>query len=181
MKRITFITGNKNKLKEFQSVMGEEFLIDHKALDLPELQGEVIDVAKEKAKAASALVEGPILIEDTSLSFNALGGLPGPYIKWFLSKLGLDGLNQMLVGFEDHSAIARCIFVYCAGAGHEAQLCIGETKGKIVPPRGSTAFGWDAVFEEESTGLTYGEMTLAQKNLVSHRSRALTILKEVLG
>ena len=40
---------------------------------------------------------GPALVEDTSLCFNALGGLPGVYIKWFLQKLGHDGLNRMLV------------------------------------------------------------------------------------
>ena len=39
---------------------------------------------------------GPALVEDTSLCFNALGGLPGVYIKWFLQKLGHDGLNRML-------------------------------------------------------------------------------------
>ena len=41
------------------------------------------------------------MVEDTSLCFNAYQGLPGPYIKWFLQKLGHDGLNRMLAGFED--------------------------------------------------------------------------------
>ena len=56
------------------------------------------------------------MVEDTSLCFNACGGLPGPYIKWFLAKLGHDGLNRMLAGFEDKSAYAQCIFAFTPGA-----------------------------------------------------------------
>lgn len=55
------------------------------------------------------------MVEDTSLCFNAYGGLPGPYIKWFLQKLGHEGLNAMLAGFEDKSAYAQCIFAYTPG------------------------------------------------------------------
>lgn len=56
---------------------------------------------------ALAQVNGPVLVEDTCLCFNALKGLPGPYIKWFMDKIGNDGLNKMLAGFEDHSGYAR--------------------------------------------------------------------------
>ena len=55
------------------------------------------------------------MVEDTSLCFNAYGGLPGPYIKWFLKNLGHEGLNKMLAGFEDKSAYAQCIFAYSPG------------------------------------------------------------------
>lgn len=61
-------------------------------------------------------VGGAVMVEDTSLCFNACGGLPGPYIKWFLAKLGHDGLNRMLAGFEDKSAYAQCIFAFTPGA-----------------------------------------------------------------
>ena len=49
--------------------------------DLPELQGEPVDVSLEKCKLAAKEVGGPVIVEDTSLCFNALGGLPGVYIK----------------------------------------------------------------------------------------------------
>lgn len=55
------------------------------------------------------------MVEDTSLCFNAMGGLPGPYIKWFLQRLGHDGLNRMLAGFEDKTGYAQCIFAYSPG------------------------------------------------------------------
>jgi len=55
----------------------------------------------EKCRLAAAAVGGPVMCEDTCLCFNALGGLPGPYIKWFLEKTGHAGLNNMLVAYED--------------------------------------------------------------------------------
>ena len=61
-------------------------------------------------------VGGAVMVEDTSLCFNAMGGLPGPYIKWFLQKLGHEGLNKMLAGFEDKTGYAQCIFAYSPGA-----------------------------------------------------------------
>ena len=48
-----------------------------------------------------------VLVEDTSLHFNALNGLPGPYIKWFLDKIGHVGLNNLLAAYTDKSAYAQ--------------------------------------------------------------------------
>lgn len=56
-----------------------------------------------------------VFVEDTCLCFEAYQGLPGPYCKWFLSKVGLDGLNRMLAGFEDKSAYALCTFAFSLG------------------------------------------------------------------
>jgi inosine triphosphate pyrophosphatase len=72
------------------------FQLKSVALDLPELQGKPEEVAREKARSAARLVEGPVLVEDTSLCFRALNGLPGCYIKDFLGAVGHDGLNRML-------------------------------------------------------------------------------------
>lgn len=58
---------------------------------VPEFQGEPDDIAREKCRLAAREVGGPVLTEDTCLCFNALQGLPGPYIKWFLDKLGHEG------------------------------------------------------------------------------------------
>jgi inosine/xanthosine triphosphate pyrophosphatase family protein len=71
-------------------------------VDLPELQGDdPILIAKEKCALAAKEVNGAVITEDTSLCFTALNGLPGPYIKWFLDKNGLDGLNDMIAFSED--------------------------------------------------------------------------------
>ena len=81
-------------------------------------------------------MNGPVIIEDTSLCFNALGGLPGVYIKWFLEKLGHDGLNRLLAGFEDKSAYAQCVFAFCPGPKANVEVFAGRT---AVRSRGFSA------------------------------------------
>ena len=136
---------------------------------------------REKAKLAAAEVGGPVMCEDTSLCFNALNGLPGPYIKWFLEKTGHDGLNNLLAAYPDKSAYAQCIFGLCAGPGQPVHLFNGRTPGKIVSARGPTDFGWDPVFEpDEGEGKSYAEMDKDAKNAISHRGRSLELLRRWL-
>eukprot|EP00877_Chromochloris_zofingiensis_P008772 jgi/Chrzof1/4148/Cz14g00260.t1 len=104
----------------------------------------------------------------------------GPYIKWFLDKCGHDGLNRMLVGFEDKSAYAQCIFAYTPAPDVEPITFIGQTAGRIVPARGPTDFGWDPVFEPEGFNQTYAELDKTIKNTISHRYRALDKLRQYL-
>eukprot|EP01114_Cavostelium_apophysatum_P009271 TRINITY_DN22371_c0_g1_i1.p1 TRINITY_DN22371_c0_g1~~TRINITY_DN22371_c0_g1_i1.p1 ORF type:complete len:213 (-),score=17.16 TRINITY_DN22371_c0_g1_i1:22-612(-) len=182
---ITFVTGNKNKLTETQAILGSSFPVQSCEVDLPELQGEPSDISREKCKIAvkelrSRGVNGPVLVEDTCLCYNALKGLPGPYIKWFMDKVGHDGLNRMLVGFEDKSAYALCTFSLSWGNEEEPIVFIGRTEGKIVPPRGPPIFGWDAVFEPDGFQQTYAELPKDVKNSISHRGRAVEKLKEYL-
>ena len=84
--RITFITGNKKKLEEVVAIIGDSlpFELVSMKLDLPELQGEPKEVSIEKCKIAARQCKGPVMVEDTSLCYNALGGLPGVYIKVFI-------------------------------------------------------------------------------------------------
>ena len=144
---------------------------------VPEYQGTPEEISLEKAKLAAQQIKGPVLIEDTSLCFNALHGLPGPYIKWFLDKLGHDGLNKMLVGFNDKTAYAQCVFAFCAGPNMEPVIFDGRCSGRIVAARGAATFGWDPIFEAEGTGKTFAEMENDQKNQISHRRRALELVK----
>ena len=60
----------------------------------------------KKVKHAAKLINGAAMTEDVSLCFNALGGMPGPYIKDFLGNVGREGLFKMLAGFEDKTAYA---------------------------------------------------------------------------
>ena len=94
------------------------------ATAVPELQGEMQEIVKEKCRLAAQQVDGPVLVEDTSLCFNAMQGLPGPYIKWFLKKLGHDGLNRMLTGFEDKGAKAVCLFAFTLGKDEEPMVSV---------------------------------------------------------
>ncbi|KAI8812864.1 Ham1-like protein [Cladochytrium replicatum] len=69
-----------------------------------------IESSAAVAMAAFNHIRTFALVEDTSLCFTAYGGLPGPYIKWFLESLGTTGLPKMLDGFPDRSAYALCTF-----------------------------------------------------------------------
>ena len=181
--KITFVTGNAKKLEEVKAILGggdgssspaAAFELTSKKVDLPELQGEPEDVAKEKARLAARELDGPALVEDTSLCYNALNGLPGPYIKWFLEKTGHEGLNNLLAAYEDKSAYAQCVFAYSTGPDDEnPRVFVGKTHGKIVPARGPLDFGWDPVFQPDGFEETYAEMDKATKNSISHRYRAL--------
>lgn len=187
---ITFVTGNANKLKEVVAILGGEptaegskvgnFTITNKSLDLDEVQGTIETVTIHKAKEAARQVNGPVLVEDTCLAFNAMNGLPGPYIKWFVQAVGLQGIVDMLYKFEDKGARAVCTFGYCEGPESEVKLFQGVTDGRIVESRGPTNFGWDSIFEPEGFNETYAELDKEVKNSISHRFRALDKLREYL-
>eukprot|EP00903_Cladosiphon_okamuranus_P012851 g12008.t2 len=182
-KPVTFVTGNANKLKEVKLILGSSFPfpVENRKVDLPELQGEPHEVSREKCRLAAEQVQGAVMVEDTGLCFNALGGLPGPYIKWFMDGTGHEGLNSILAGFSDKTAYAQCVFAFCAGPGKEVKIFDGRTAGSIVPARGPTNFGWDPVFQPEGRDVTYAEMPKEDKNAISHRGRALGMLKEYVA
>lgn len=178
---LTFVTGNAKKLEELRAILGSSFpfeIISHK-LDLPELQGEIEEVSIKKCQEAARHLKTPVLVEDTSLCFNALKGLPGPYIKWFLEKLEPEGLTRLLTGWEDKSAEAVCTFAYCSGNCEVLDVIVfqGITKGTIVTPRGTRDFGWDCVFQPEGYDKTYAELPKEEKNKISHRYKALDKLR----
>lgn len=184
MKQLTVITGNLKKLNEIAAILGAsdaDLVLKHQKIDLPEYQGDLEYIVREKAKAASKLVDGPVLVEDTSLSIDALGGLPGPYIKWFVEKMGPRGLYRMLTDWPDNrGATAICMMALQEGADGPVQVFRGAIKGRIVEPRGDNQFGWDPVFQPEGHQLTFAEMDVAVKNGISHRSRCLAALREYL-
>ncbi|KAK3698275.1 hypothetical protein QZH41_009503 [Actinostola sp. cb2023] len=201
-KSLVFVTGNQNKLKEVVAILGESFpwKVESRNIDLPEFQGEPDEISEEKCKVAYEKIQGPVIVEDTCLCFNALGGLPGPYV--YLFKKGLldppalsmkkmilinspyilflpAGLHRMLTGWEDKSAYALCTFAYSSGKKDEPVLLFrGKTLGQVVEPRGPRNFGWDPCFQPDGFEQTYAEMPSDVKNSISHRGKALQVLKE---
>ena len=199
---LTFVTGNAKKLEEIKSILGTSFPFEIRSvkIDLPgkkdpvatfhaglifnkilsyilELQGEPDEICTIKCKEAAKHVKGPVIVEDTCLGFNALKGLPGPYIKWFLDKLGPEGLFKLLAGYEDKSGQAICTFAYAPDQDSDVILFKGITEGTIVEPRGTREFGWDPIFQPDGFNQTYGELPKATKNTISHRYRALDKLR----
>ncbi|KAM5468965.1 nucleoside triphosphate pyrophosphohydrolase ham1 [Microsporum ferrugineum] len=178
-KILNFVTGNVRKLAEAKGILGDTVILTGQAIDIPEIQGSLEEIARDKCQKAANAVGGPVLIEDSALEFNALGGLPGPYIRHFYSSLGNDRLYNLLAAYPDKSARAACIYAYSAGPGSEPLLFQGYTEGVIVPKRGRGGFAFDQIFEYQ--GYTYAEMSFEEKNTVSERFRALEKFKAWLS
>ena len=177
-KIINFVSGNKNKLRELNDIFHEHFKdiqIKQLDIDLPELQGFPEDIVKGKLKLAlekAKNLQGPVLVEDTSLCFNAYGGLPGAYIKYFLKAIKPEGLFKMACAFEDHSAVAQSIYGLQKNEKEEPHLFVGRTDGEIVEPKGDNNFGWDPCFKPSCSKNTYAQMDEKEKNKISHRGKS---------
>lgn len=134
-------------------------MLDHQAIELDELQSTDLHVIVEhKLRQAYDVMKRPVLVEDVSLSYVALGDLPGPYIKWFVEHAGDEACCRMLDGFADRSAIIRCTFGYYDG--ETMQFFDSELPGTISDtPRGDNGFGFDRFFINEGNDITRAEMS----------------------
>jgi non-canonical purine NTP pyrophosphatase (RdgB/HAM1 family) len=140
-----FVTGNQHKADHLSRLLG--LPLEHIKLDLDEIQSaDVGEVAAHKAKQAYELVKRPVFVEDVALGFEALGGLPGPFVKFFVtSDDGLEKLCRILDSFSSRRATGECVYAYYDG--EHLELLRGELDGDIAQhPKGDNGFGWDAVF-----------------------------------
>lgn len=169
--RLLFVTSNAGKVREVEAILGRP--IEQLALDVPEIQAlDVQDVVREKARAAFALAGQPVLVEDTGLYIEALHGLPGALVRWFLATIGPAGICVLLPPAAARDATARTALALCDG--ESVDVLTGETRGIIVPsPRGDSGFGWDPIFQPLGASGTFAEMGQAEKNRYSMRRRAL--------
>ena len=92
---ITFCSGNEMKKSEVQAILTGNipYSLIFDSVDFDEPQASPIEISQNKCRQALKHVKGPCLVEDTSLCYNALNGLPGPYIKWFAESLGKSGIH----------------------------------------------------------------------------------------
>lgn len=199
-KEITCVTGNVNKWAEIQALVGDRLKIrqldiDRNAVEshinwslVPEIQGSLEEIARTKCIEAAKQVEGPVLIDDASLSFVAMNGMPGPYVKYFVKAIGIRGLIKLLQGYTNGlamKAVLICVLAYAPRPGVEPVLFKGELpvssrahvgitfpfQGRIVDvPRGPENFPLDAIFEPEgSNGRTLGEMDFEERVQMNNR------------
>ncbi len=171
MDSLTYVTSNLGKAKQVSYYL--DFPIIHKNIDLIEIQSlDLATIIEYKAKEAYKRVLSPVLVEDTSLQFLALGKLPGPFIKWFAVELGIDGLCRLLDKSTERTAVASVQFgLY---DGQSFQVFSGAREGSIAPtPRGSNGFGWDSIFIPGGYDRTWAEMTDDESRETSMRTIAL--------
>ncbi|MEI6144358.1 MAG: non-canonical purine NTP pyrophosphatase [Candidatus Berkelbacteria bacterium] len=177
--KLTFITGNADKAKQIQEFLNIE--IDHQKVDLDEIQSlDLQEIVEHKVRQAYEKLKKPVLVEDVSLVFNALGKLPGPLIKWFLQSIGNDGMCKLLDGYEDRSATAKVLFGYFNGTNLE--FFDAEVAGSITDlPRGGDGFGFDYIFVPDGQEKTWAEINVLQHPEFSMRIPALRKLEKYLA
>ncbi|MDF3068981.1 MAG: non-canonical purine pyrophosphatase, rdgB/HAM1 family [Polyangiaceae bacterium] len=173
-----FVTSNANKWLEAQRILG--YAIERVELDLDELQAETVGaIALAKARLAYERLRRPVIVEDAGFELMALGGFPGPYIKFWERLGGLESLCRAADGLGDRRVRAVCALGICSDAG--SQVVEGSVDGLLaLHPRGHAGFGWDAVFVPKGEGRTFGEMAPEEKDARSHRRRAWELLRDRL-
>ena len=152
-----FITGNQSKADYLSRQLGIQ--LEHRKVELDEIQSTDLHIiVAHKLRQAYAKCLSPVLVEDVSLSFNGLGDLPGPYIKWFIEHAGDEACCKMLDGFSDRSAIIRCTYGYYDG--ERMEFFDSELPGIIADrPRGDNGFGFDRIFINDGYDVTRAEMS----------------------
>ena len=179
MNEIYFITGNRNKFREIKEIIPTLKQLD---IDLPEIQ-EVDPKKVIEAKLTEATKHTDkknIIVEDTSLYLDALNGLPGPLIKWYIQKLGVDGMYNMVEKLGNFNAQ---VITYIGFLDDKNQIHFfnGKLEGTVVPPTGDFGFGFDPIFKPNGYDKTLGEMGLTEKNRISMRKIAAQKLRMYLN
>ena len=184
MKDFVFISGNEHKVAYLRQWLGHP--VEHQKLDMDELQSlDPRQVAEHKVRQAYAAVHRPVLVEDVTLTFTAMGHLPGTLIRWFLEELQPAGLCKLADGLSSRDAVAGITYAYFDG--HAIEFFAAAVPGTVSPtPRSSDVSGWNlktswnSVFIPEGSDKTYGEMTDDELKPFSHRARAVEKLRAFL-
>ena len=193
--RIVVASGNAGKLAEFDRLLGEagftfvaqgELGVD----DIPETGLTFVENALLKARHAARITGLPALADDSGLCVDALGGAPGLYSARYAGEPSDAGRNidKLLAALahvpdDQRDAHFHCTLVLVRHPEDPRPLIAqGEWHGRVLTaPRGNGGFGYDPVFLDPDSGLTAAELDPAAKARVSHRGRALAVLRERLA
>lgn len=178
MKReITFITGNAKKAEYLEKYLG--FPISHQKLELDEIQSlDLSKIVEHKVKQAYELVKKPVLVEDVSLEFTALGKLPGPFIRFFVDEVPFETMCSM-IDDKNREAFARCVFGYYDGK--TLKLIESELRGEISEkPEGENGYGWDKIFIPEGYKVTRASLCEEDDKKTYFQIKPLARVKEFL-
>lgn len=174
MKEIVLVSGNADKVTEVKDILKVE--LELAEIELVEIQGELEEIAQKKAEDAFERVGKPVIVDDVGLYIDALNGVPGPYVKDFLKKLGNKRLLELLRNEQNRMVTVKSAVGYHDGT--EVHVFVGEVKGTLAyEERGSDGWGFDPIIVPEGQNQTYAEMGSSVKNTVSHRRRAFDKLK----
>ncbi len=179
---VVFATNNPNKLREIRELTDEQINILSLAdinceEELPETHETLRENALEKASHVFDRYQVNCFAEDTGLEIRALKGEPGVYSARYagLQKNAEDNIALVLEkmkNIRDRRAQFRTVIALIMDG--KDYFFEGIVEGRIADqPRGNTGFGYDPIFMPENHRRTFAEMSLAEKNSMSHRARAI--------
>jgi XTP/dITP diphosphohydrolase len=189
IRELVFATNNHHKLSEVQHLLGNSFKLLSLAdislnEEIPEDHDTLEKNASQKAWHIFNKTKRNCFADDTGLEVDALNGKPGVFSARYAgegknSKDNIKKLLEVLNGIKNRKARFRTV-VSLIIDGQE-YLFEGIVNGKIIESeRGDDGFGYDPVFLPDGYSLTFAEMDLNQKNLISHRAKAVGLLVEFL-
>ena len=186
---LVFASNNKHKIKEINNILGNSFRllslsdvnIDE---DIAENENTLEGNALAKARYVHEATGMNVFADDTGLEVEALGGRPGVHSARYAGENKDSGANidkllsQMERNPDRHARFRTVIALIFNGEEH---LFEGIVNGEIInDKRGTLGFGYDPIFIPENRGLTFAEMDLSEKNMISHRARAFEKLRTFL-
>lgn len=189
MRQIVFATNNAHKLEELREILGAQFqVLSLKEIgcheDIPETADTLEGNAEIKARYVKEHYGYDCFADDTGLEVTALGGAPGVYSARYAgpahdSKANVELLMKNMEGVDDRSARFRTVIALIEG--DRLSFMTGIVNGTIITEqRGNDGFGYDPIFMPDGFDTTFAEMSMHEKNKISHRGRAVEKLKNYL-
>ncbi len=189
MKSLCFATNNMHKLEEVRAALGETFRIVTLAeigctVDLPETQPTIEANALQKARYVRDHFNISCFADDTGLEVDALQGAPGVYSARYAGpqRDADDNIDLLLRNLDtSRNRSARFKTVIALVNGGEEHLFEGVLEGNILRERqGNGGFGYDPVFQPIGQTISLAELSMNQKNQISHRGMAVRKLVNFL-
>lgn len=189
MKTIIIATNNLNKVREFKSLFPHQD-IEFKSLSDIGYTKEIIENGTSfeenaviKARQVATELGMTAISDDSGLEVEALGGAPGIYSARYAGGHNDDENNALLLknlrGKSNRNARYVCAICVCQPDG-TYKTVTGTCRGKIIDEaRGHNGFGYDPYFYVEEFQRTFAEITLEQKNTISHRAKALRAIQDI--
>ncbi len=181
MKEVVLATSNPDKIKEFAAIIKNvHFTLPPAGFD-PKETGETFEQnSLIKAREAARITGKPALADDSGLCVEALGGAPGVHSARYAptTQARIEKLLNELSVHKNRRAKFVCAMTLVDEKGEILTQSIGECHGTIAAePAGDNGFGYDPIFIADETGLTFSQMSEEEKNRISHRAKAMFMLK----
>ena len=178
--RINVVTHNPGKVREYsEALSGYGLEMVHVNREYDEVQTPYLEEVVDKGmKQLHSEGLRDFLIDDSGIFIDGLGGFPGVYSAYVQKTLGNQGVLKQMEVVEDRRAVFKC----CIGCwiGDERIVVTGQCPGTVLyEERGNGGFGYDPIFSPDGKN-SFAEIPLEEKNVISHRGRALTMLIDEL-